>query len=74
MKSIFLLKGRDGSIVAKGTLIQGERNTIHGKTCRNDCKVEEKKRDEIKLEKQLKKIESIPAFCVFNHCCVHLPS
>ncbi len=39
MKNTFLLKGKDGSIVAKGTLFQGVRNTIHGKACHKDCKV-----------------------------------
>lgn len=35
---VVLLKGKDGSIVAKGTVLPGH-NTIHGHPCKDDCHV-----------------------------------
>ena len=36
--SVVLLKGKDGSIVAKGTVLPG-RDTIHGHPCKENCHV-----------------------------------
>ena len=36
--SVVLLKGKDGSIVAKGTALPG-RDTIHGHPCKDNCLV-----------------------------------
>lgn len=36
--SVVLLKGKDGSIVAKGTVLPG-RDTIHGHPCKDNCHV-----------------------------------
>ncbi len=37
-ESLVLLKGKDGSIVAKGTVFP-HRNTIHGHPCSEDCQI-----------------------------------
>ncbi len=37
--AVVILKGKHGSMVAKGTIFHKDRTTIHGRPCQKDCQV-----------------------------------